>query len=134
MTTAATHRASVGLGPLWFALLAGPVLWSLAELVGVPISAQSCFPGMFPLREPVIGSGVRWITGLWLLVSLAIQVAALVVAVRNWRTAREEESPDDQVGVRVRFMALSGIISSLLFLDALVLTALGIVLITPCFG
>lgn len=132
--TATMPHSSVERRTLWFPLLSGPVLWSLAVVVGYPVAAQSCAPGLFPLPRPIIGSGVRWIDGLWVLVSIGIQVVAVITAAKSWRTARAEEAPDDQVGIRVRFMALAGLISSLLFLDALILTGLGVILARPCSG
>ena len=116
---------------LWFALLAGPVTWSCAQIVGVLIAARTCGSGYHP-------SEWQWVLLVGVFVAAAVVTAtAAVVAFRLFkqysRTARVT-STGGKAWNRIGFMAqLAFIVSALLFLNV-VLFGLAPLLVDPCFN
>jgi hypothetical protein len=122
----------VGLVALWIPIFAGPVLWSLTEIVLYPVSAQGCFTGIVPAVVPPEAIGARWFGAIWVIASTVLAALAVFLAVRSFRRMREA-SETDAVLVRVRFMAYAGLIVSAVFLYAIVINGLGIALSgSPC--
>lgn len=131
--TAVRKDDRVGLVELWLPLFAGPVLWSLSEIVLYPVSAQGCFTGLIPSAVAPDATGARWFNGIWVIVSIMLAALALLLAVKSFRKAREGNSASDAVVVRVRFMSYAGLIVSAVFLYAIVINGLGIALSgSPC--
>lgn len=123
----------MGLVALWIPLFAGPVLWSLSEVVLYPVSAQGCYTGFLPPAVPPEATGARWFGGIWVIASVLLVALSVVIAVRSFRKSREGNGNADAVLVRVRFMAYAGLIVSAVFLFAIVLNGLGIALSwSPC--
>ena len=123
----------VGIVALWIPLLAGPVLWSLTEIVLYPVSAQGCFTGVVPPAIAPGATGARWFGGIWVIASVVLAALAVLLAARSFRTAREGDGTIDAVLVRVRFMSYAGLIVSAVFLYAIVINGLGIALSgSPC--
>lgn len=118
-------------------LLAGaPLAWSVQVLVGYGAAAYACFPKRQSLAQPVLS---QLHLGLVVLSVAAIAVSALC-ALLSWRDFRHTrtERPGDHHQLletgegRTRFMALCGMLTSLLFLCALLLTTSVLVLVSPC--
>lgn len=131
--TAVRTDDRVGLVELWIPLFAGPVLWSLSEIVLYPVSAQGCFTGMVPPAVVPAATGARWFNGIWVIASIVLAALAVLLAVRSFRKAREGNGAADAVLVRVRFMSYAGLIVSAVFLYAVVINGLGIALSgSPC--
>ena len=131
MTSSTARAPSSSLKTLAFGLFAGPVMWSIQELVSYSLAAQACYPGSAPLREPLIG-GVGVFVALTTLVALVIAIAALLVSLRSWRAAgsvSELEAPDES---RIRFLSLAGILVSALFILAIALNGVPVLLLSPC--
>lgn len=123
----------VGLVELWIPLFAGPVLWSLSEIVLYPVSAQGCFTGLIHPAVAPDATGARWFNGIWVIASIVLAALAMLLAVRSFRKAREGNRATDAVLVRVRFMTYAGLIVSAVFLYAIVINGLGIALSgSPC--
>jgi hypothetical protein len=130
---AAQGDTRVGLVALWTPIFAGPVLWSLSELVLYPVSAQGCYTGFLPAPVAPDAMGARWFGGVWVIVSVVLAVLALVLAVWSFRKAHGGNGDVDAVLVRVRFMSYAGLIVSAVFLYAIVINGLGIALSgSPC--
>ncbi|HEX9105810.1 MAG TPA: hypothetical protein VF832_01245, partial [Longimicrobiales bacterium] len=72
------------------------------------------------------------------LVSVAVGLTAVVVAHRAWRrTGVGEENPEAEVSASVGrswFMSYGGLLTSLLFLLAIVMTGVVELTVTPCGG
>ena len=131
--TAVREGERVGLAELWIPIFAGPVLWSLSEIVLYPVSAQGCFTGMIPSAVAPDAAGARWFNGIWVMVSIVLAALAVLLAVRSFHKAREGNGGADAVLVRVRFMSYAGLIVSAVFLYAIVINGLGIALSgSPC--
>ncbi len=129
------HRHRVTPRALWFGLYGAPAAWSVQVLVGFAMSAHGCYPRAIPLASPVIG--VRAIALLVTAVAAGLAIAAGVTALVSWRTTREEMDGREEALLeigdgRTRFMALSGVLVSILFLLAIGLSYLSIAVVPPC--
>ena len=111
-TTANDGPAAVGPLALWFGILGAPFAWAVQLALGDLFSELGCEAGGFGGLNLVL-LGIS-------LVAAAVAVWALVVAARAHRTMRLEPL-DDVPTERASFMALSGVLSSSLFLLVIVL-------------
>jgi hypothetical protein len=141
----APQRVRVALGALWFGLFGGPLAWSVQTLVNTPVAAHGCFPRLEPLDVPTIGnvSGIAFVVSIFAILTC---LAALAVAVRTWSRTRGEQQESAGSGRghdpgtalaetgegRTRFMALSGVLTSLTFLVLIVIHTASIFLVSPC--
>ncbi len=133
---AAPHRARVPLWALWAGLFGGPLLWSVQALANYAFVAHSCYPTVLPRTTPTFGS----VWGLVLAISIVAAlgtVAAGLVALRSWRATRDEkagsaESLLDTAEGRTRFMALTGLVLSGIFLLAVLATGLPLFMVPTC--
>ena len=133
MMMALRERPRVGLGTLWLPILLGPFLWAITEVVLYPVSAQGCYAGFVPPVVPLAESGAQWFSGIWVIVAIVLTALATLLALRSWSAVRGEEASGDAVAVRVRFMALAGLIVSVVFLYAIVMYGVGVALVgVPC--
>src|SRR5690348_9259343 len=108
--------ATAGMPALWFGLFGAAAAWSVQELVSYALLAHACYPSRDPLATPA--TSAAW--PLAVVVSLAallVGTAAVLTALRIWRGGAEAPQIEARVGEgRVRFMALSGILVSSIFL------------------
>jgi hypothetical protein len=130
--------APVGLAPLWFGLLGGPVAWTLQLLVDYPLVAHYCFPDAAKRIVPTIDS-LHLLVIIVSALALAVAIAALLTALRGWRVAGGEfgNARVDLVEAapppgRVRFMALGGILASSLTIIGIVIHAGFILTLATC--
>lgn len=132
----APARHLVGPAALWFGLFGAPAVWSVQLMLGYALAAHACYPEMTPRLVPVI-------PGLWALelvislVALAIGAGAAVVAIRSWRAARPRREAAEArllevAEGRVRFMALAGVLVSMLFLLGILANGLPLFLVGAC--
>lgn len=132
----APQRARLSSVSTWFALLAAPIAWSLQQLANAAIAAHGCFPHDEPVGAPLWHDLVA--------VSLSIDIAAFVVclaavfvAARNWRSTHTERpgSAHRLIGSgdgRTRFMAMASLMSSCLFLVAVIFSVGGLLVVGAC--
>jgi hypothetical protein len=133
MMVAIRERQWFGSSTLWLPLLLGPFLWALTEVVLYPVSAQECYTGFIPAAQPPAATGTRLFGGIWVIVAIVLSALATLLAIRSWRSVRGESTDDDAVVIRVRFMALAGVIVSAVFLYANVMYGIGVALVAaPC--
>ena len=132
-------RGAVGLWALWFGLGGGAAAWSILTIVNYSIAAQQCYPRMTPLRLPSMGSGNLTMV-LFLVAGAAIVVAAVAVgvAMRSWQRTSHESGGNTHWALdtgegRTRFMAVTGLMSSSVFLLAILVHAVSIAVVGPCW-
>jgi hypothetical protein len=133
-----TSVSGVGLGALWFGLLAAPLAWSAQLMADYALIAHSCFPATGQ-RDTLLYPSVATIVLVVSALAIVTGIAGIVVAARSYgRVGGQHESDRQQfhdapiaVG-RARFMALTGILASSLFLGGIVLHTVGILMLAPC--
>lgn len=128
----APSRHRVGLLALGFGIVGAPLAWNTELLVGSALSGHQCYPRNLPLPVP-LWAGTGEVLLAMSLVALALGVAAAWVSWHSWTRTREEKPGSAHGGNgRTRFMALSGLLTSGLFLVALVFTIAAVALVPLC--
>lgn len=132
----APQRNRVRLAGLLFGIAAAPVAWNLQLISSVALSGHACYPRTRLLAAPI------W-SGVWSIL-LAISVIGIVTALAGglvaWRSWRQTsgESPGsahdllDRGEGRTRFMAMSGMLTSALFLIALLFGTAALFVVPLC--
>lgn len=105
-------------------------------MVGYAVTSHGCFPRSLPLTSPIF-TGLRTVAFMITLVATIVAIAAGLTALVSWRRTKHEMSGTEhallEVGEgRTRFMALSGVLVSALFLLAIVMSFLSIAVVPPC--
>ncbi len=124
-------------GALWFAFLGAPVAWALDLVVGYSVQATVC--DTVGEKATVLGlqSG-RAIPVLVSIVAAIVAAIGVITAHRCWRaTGTGEENPESTVGPalgRSWFMSFAGLVSSLLFLLAIILIGITELVLGPCWS
>ncbi|MGH7523696.1 MAG: hypothetical protein ACREK8_05270 [Gemmatimonadales bacterium] len=120
---------------LWFGLTAAPAAWSIAEVAGYALAGRHC-----ALDQPSVAMG-----------SLAVLIATMVLGAAGWAAAvtnvrdvrrasrSTRETPANHPAVesttpigRARFMAVSGLLASSLFLAGIALFVLATLTVRVC--
>jgi hypothetical protein len=100
---------------LWIGVLTGPAAWSLQVLINYNLEEIACGPAAQGSRD-IWGIGVEtWVLAVDALLAVSTLAAALV-SLRCLRSA----GADASTGGRARWMALVGVMSSVLFLIVIV--------------
>ena len=132
-------RGRVGATSLWFGLCGGALAWSVLTIANYAIAAQVCYPQMVPLTTPKIGRGPL---ALILLVvaagAILVSMIAAMVSLRNWRRTQDESQGDTHWALdtgegRTRFMAVSSLMTSAVFLLAILVHTSAILFVSPCW-
>jgi hypothetical protein len=115
---------------LWFGILGGPLAWAARLLLSYPLVGVACAQGAGLVLHLVAG------------VTLAVTVAAGLVAWRGFRTTRDwqrsrpprtgEPTVDAWAVERTYFMALLGLLSSGLFALVIVAEWFTVFVTDPC--
>lgn len=106
-----TKSETVGSVALWFGILAGPFAWGIQILIGYNLEEVVCSESSS--SQDLWGIGVETVI-LWLHVILfAITLAGVIVSFGCWRRTL---AGDGSVGGRASWMAVSGMMVSILFL------------------
>ena len=144
----APQRGNVPLWTLWFGFLGAPLGWTVQSLANTALASHGCYPQLYPLQSPITG-GLRGILFAVSVVAIGIGVAALAMSWSTWRRTRGEHqensgNPSRQHGHgtaaletgegRTRFMALSGVLTSVVFLLVILAHTAAIFVVLPCFG
>ena len=134
----APHRDRVGGWLIGFGLFGAPAAWSVQSLLDVGLSGYACYPKDEPLATP-IWSGLGIALASANVVALLVCVAAGIVAFVAWRRSGDErpgnahhllESGDG----RTRFLALAGVLTSVLFVVAVAFETVQTFVGVPCRG
>lgn len=132
-------RGAVGIGSLWFGLGGGAVVWSVLTIALYATASQACYPRMVPLTAPTMGDSTLRVTLLvTACVGIIIAVAAGLVSIRNWRRTSGESGGGTHWALdtgegRTRFMAVSSLMTSAVFLLAILVDTAAIFAVRPCW-
>jgi hypothetical protein len=143
----APARDDVSPALLWFGLAGGPAAWTIQTLVDLALTSHGCYPRLFPLAAPML-AGLR---GILITVSLAALIVCLIAALaaaRMWSRTRHEHQSNSGAGEqhgpsaalletgegRTRFLALSGLMTSIVFTIAVLAHTISIFIVGPCGG
>lgn len=130
------YRRRGGSLMMLFGLLGAAAAWVLQTEIGETLAAQACFPHRTALAVPQ-WSWLMPALNVMSIVALLVGIAGVWVSWRGWRMTRAAR-PDpasagsDSGAGRTRFLAMAGLILSLLFLVGLVATGLAVLLVSPC--
>lgn len=132
----APQRNRVGLAALLFGIAAAPTAWNAQLLLGVSLSGHACYPRERLLSAPLWGN-LWWILLGVSVIGIVFAVAGGVVAWRSWRRTYEEmlgtaDHLLDRGEGRTRFMAMCGILTSAVFLLALIFGTAAFFLVPLC--
>lgn len=129
-------RYQVSTWKLWISMLGVPLLW-IAQIATSEIAASyACYPHDMPLDTPLW----QWLTPLLIGISAASLLLAIIcmwLAYTAWKQSRHEDKGSEKHTVdigegRTRFLAMVGLLSSGLFLIAILFTACALWLVSPC--
>ena len=134
----APHRDRVSPWAVWFGLLGAPLAWGAQLLINSTLGAHGCYPHDVPLAMPIWGAMREVMLGVEL-AAILVCVAALLSAWFAWHRARHEKQGSGQRVVeggdgRTRFMAMSGLMTSLLFLIGAGFACINVILVPACGG
>ncbi|HUP06545.1 MAG TPA: hypothetical protein VMU47_05300 [Caldimonas sp.] len=134
----APHRDRVPGWLITVGLFGAPAAWSVQSLLDVGLSGYACYPKDEPLATP-IWSGLSIALAGANVVALLVCVIAGVVAFVAYRRSGAErpgsahhllESGDG----RTRFLALAGVLTSVLFVVAVAFETVQAIVGLPCHG
>lgn len=135
----APERNKVALSALWFGLFGAPAAWAVQTLVNYSIAAHVCYPRTVPLGAPTIGRGAMWAVLVGIsVVMLIIGIAAGLTAFHTWQRTSHESGGHtywvlDTGDGRTRFMAISALMTSSVFVLAMLVHVASVLTITPCW-
>lgn len=122
---------------LWLGLFGAPMAWAFQIALSEPLAARACYPDRAPLPEP------SW-EG-WFVVMPAVSLACLGFALLSgwaalaaWRGRTNPEpiaGRDESLRLRrgrIRFLSRLGLMSSGLFIVAVVFNTLAVLLVPLC--
>ena len=141
----APARGHVAPAALWFGIFGGPAAWTIQTLVDLPLASHACFPRLEPLARPVL-HGMQGIVLVVSLLAVAVSIAAGLVAWRSWSRTRAEQQEGAGKGSdhdhpsalletgegRTRFMALCGVLTSIVFVVVTAAQLATVMLVAPC--
>jgi hypothetical protein len=132
----APRRGTVALPTLWFGIFGAPIAWALQLIVNYSLVAHYCYPSHAPLRVPRVG-GVRGAAIVVSVIVVVIALLALATAIRSWGGIRHgHEAEHRQLAEvreeRARFMAHAGILLSVVFLFATLMTTVPLITNSLC--
>ena len=144
----APQRGNVPLWTLWFGFAGAPLGWTMQALANTALASHGCYPQIYPLRAPVTG-GLRGILFAVSVGAIGLGVAALAISWSTWRRTRGEHQANSghasrghshgtaalETGEgRTRFMALAGVLTSVVFLLVILAHTVAVFVVLPCFG
>jgi len=112
---------------LAFAVLGAPIAWAVQLVSGYAVEEAACSTATG--ETPVLDSPA---TVLWAISLGAFAVACLagVAGLVSWTRARPTRGPE--LAGRVAFLGAAGALAALVFLEAIVLSAIAFIPFDPC--
>jgi uncharacterized membrane protein YidH (DUF202 family) len=116
-----TRDPPVSRAALWFAFLGGPVAWTARLLASYPLVSVACRMG-----SPAILNAITAVTA-------AVGIAAAVTGWLAYRRVRDAAHAGlGDPNARARFMALGGVLISIIFTFAILNEGMSVLLQDPC--
>ncbi len=133
----APHRGKVSGWLLAFGLIGAPAAWLIQNVLNYWAASYACFPHDIPQPGPG-AAGLSRLLVIATVIAIAIGVAGLFASLHGWRATREEKSGSGhhalEVGEgRTRFLALSGVMTSVMFLLAVAFSAVTLFVSPSCY-
>lgn len=116
------------------ALLGAPSAWFIQMSLSEPLAAYACYPHQVPLTAPL------WVdlSAILIAISLICLAGGLVsgyIAWDSWRKLAKSGS-NGQIFVvdegQTQFLAMLGVMSSFIFIAAIIFTFCAVLLVSPC--
>jgi hypothetical protein len=117
-------------------IFGAPIAWINQMLLSMPIAAHACYPNQAPLSSPI------WqdLPAILMTIGVTCLIIALMSGVSAWNTWREyqrrlidkEMSVMPKSGHRTRFLIKISLMSSFVFIVAIVFNICAILLVPPC--
>jgi hypothetical protein len=135
----APHRNRVPNWLLFGAIGAGPTLWLAQLLIGFAFSSYLCFPDL--PREPPLAVP-SWMNATLIAANVIAILLTAASAFAGWRmldrtSGEHEGQPGGMVDAgegRTRFLAIWALVTSGLFLAAIVFNTINLVLVPSCLS
>ncbi|PSJ18907.1 hypothetical protein [Nitrosomonas supralitoralis] len=116
------------------ALLGAPSAWFIQMSLSEPLAAYACYPHQVPLTAPL------WVdlSAILIAISLICLAGGLIsgyVAWDSWRKLTKSGSNGKIFVVdegQTQFLAMLGVMSSFIFIAAIVFTFCAVLLVSPC--
>jgi hypothetical protein len=117
-------------------MLAAPFAWVVQMGITEALAAQSCFPHTRPLAAPAI----PWLDAAILAVNAVCLVLGCCGAIIAWRNVRFVKrirsgmpgNANNEPGLLDGFLARVGVMTSTLFVFALIATDIAVLIVSPC--
>jgi len=135
----APARDQIAVGTLWFGLFGAAAAWSVQTIVNYIVASHTCFPRIYPLDVPTIGRApLWWIVVIVSFVALVVGALGGLAAFRSWSATRHETGGHAHWALetgegRTRFMAVAGLVTSAIFIIAILVNGASAVLVQPCW-
>jgi hypothetical protein len=136
----AAHQASYHrpMSRIWLGIFGAPVAWVIQMSLIEPIAAYTCYPHQVPLSAP-LWADLPFILATISLACLAGGLFSGYIALDSWRrtgdslTGALQETQIIEVDEgQTRFLAMLGMMSSFLFIVAILFTSCAVLLVSPC--
>lgn len=122
------------------ALFGAPAAWVIQMSLSEPIAAYTCYPHQVPLSAPL------WVNlpAILATISLTCLAGGLLSGYVAWHLWRQAENHrlagtgkggnvlEVDGGGQTRFLAMLGILSSFVFIIAILFTSCAVLLVSPC--
>jgi hypothetical protein len=131
----APHRHLVSFLRLLFGATAAPIFWLGQLMLGFSVTAWACYGGDHPTAPALapLHAALAAFDGI----AITAAAAGGIVAYASWRSLRGEKPGGHEAALetgegRARFLALWGIMSSAIFLAAILFTTIATVGVPLC--
>ncbi len=136
----APGRHSIGGLRLLTCLYGVPLAWIAQMTLSEPLAAQACYPHAVPLSAPLLPH-LQLLLAAVTLCAVGAGAAIAWLAWSSWCRVSDDPAEKEEIAGhataetgdgRTRFLALMGVMSSLLFLTAILITGLAVLIVSPC--
>ena len=132
----APHRAHLSTLRIGVGLFGAPAAWLVQFFLSEPLAAHACYPNQAPLSAPIWDG----LPAMLIAISIACFAAALlsgIVAWSSWRQFEDRLAGSDKraielEGNRNRFLIKLSLMSSFIFIVAVIFNIFAVLLVSPC--